>query len=142
MLRSPCSWCRYSQEMAKLSAGIVDGAYLDSRLQELHSSRLSERAGGVLRWFVLWDLLSFLVVFLVCYYKASATPAHPATTPTSLHSPSTHHSAARQVVEYRAEGLEVDLDDWRLRTTLYFGKARRTPRAVAAVCPDPACRVP
>ena len=135
MLRSPCSWCRYSQEMAKLSAGIVDGAYLDSRLQELHSSRLSERAGGVLRWFVLWDLLSFLVVFLVCYYKASATPAHPATPPTSLLS----HPAARQVVEYRAEGLEVDLDDWRLRTTLYFGKAH-TPRR-GSVCPDPAWRV-
>ena len=79
-----------------LEAGVLDGAYLDRRLQELHSSKLAQRAGGVLRWFVLWDAGSFACISLYIVLKLRS--------------------------EIEISGGEISFDDWRLRTTLYFGK--------------------
>jgi len=87
---------RLSYDLAMLEAGVLDGAYLDRRLQELHSSKLAQRAGGVLRWFVLWDAGSFACISLYIVLKLRS--------------------------EIDISGGEISLDDWRLRTTLYFGK--------------------
>ena len=75
----------------------MDMQQLEERLLELHSTKLSSQPGGVLIYFLIWDLCAFLFVLAFLSWKVYTIKSQVGT-------------------------WEAVLDDWRFGCSLYFCK--------------------